>query len=176
MNGDWYRWSAAKDPASWRAYYRRIVLAMRSVPGQSFRFDWTMNLGSSAIPAAYAYPGDAYVDYIGIDVYDWKWGDPTATPAQRWAWVKTQPYGLDWVSAFANIHHKQLTVPEWGLARRQVMSNGGGGDDPLFVRNLIAWAKTEGVKYEAYFNTLDHSISNGQFPNAARTYRALMAS
>ena len=167
MNGDWYRWSATTDPDAWFAYYRRIVLAMRSVAGQSFRFDWNVNLGSSAMPATRAYPGDAYVDYVGIDVYDWKWGAPLATPAERWDWITSQQYGLDWVSAFATAHRKQLTVPEWGLAQKAQMHNGGGGDDPLFVRNLLAWTKGEGVKYESYFDTDSHSISNGQFPNAA---------
>ena len=33
-NGGWFRWSAKPDPRSWLAYYRQIVLTMRSVaPG-----------------------------------------------------------------------------------------------------------------------------------------------
>jgi hypothetical protein len=174
MNGDWYRWSAKRDPAAWRIYYRRIVNAMRSVTGQSFRFDWTMNLGPSAMPAMNAYPGDGYVDYIGIDVYDWKWNAPLAAPAQRWAWIKAQPYGLDWFTSFAWSHRKPMTVPEWGLARRSEMQNGGGGDDPLFIRNMLSWMKQHGVLYESYFNTQTHSISNSVYPNAARVYQSLI--
>ena len=70
FNGGWYRWSAASDPAAFRAYFRRIVTAMRSVQGGAFKFDWCPSLGQNSIPAADAYPGDAYVDYIGLDVYD----------------------------------------------------------------------------------------------------------
>src|SRR5687767_5547645 len=40
FNADWYPWAAKRDPQSWIAYWRRIVTAMRSVPGANFKFDW----------------------------------------------------------------------------------------------------------------------------------------
>jgi len=39
--------------------------------------------GSPSIPRS-AYPGDAYVDYIGIDVYDQSWCTNYSDPAARW--------------------------------------------------------------------------------------------
>src|SRR5919202_3395632 len=35
FNGDWFKWTAAGDPAAYAAYWRQIVTAMRSVPGAS---------------------------------------------------------------------------------------------------------------------------------------------
>ncbi len=53
---------------------------MRSVPGASFRFDWTINAGYRPIPFNDYYPGNDVVDIIGMDVYDF-WPGPAAGPA-----------------------------------------------------------------------------------------------
>lgn len=172
MNGDWFRWSAVRDPAAWKTAYRRIVRVMRGVPGAAFRFDWNVNLGSSAMPASAAYPGDAYVDDVGVDVYDWEWAASTATPQQRWSWIRTQAYGLDWVAGFASTHRKGVTVPEWGLAPPEQMQGGGGGDDPYYVRSLLAWAAHRHATYQSYFNWREHRLDTGGFPAGAAAYRA----
>jgi hypothetical protein len=176
FNGGWYRWAAAQDPAAFTAYWRQIVTTMRAVPGAEFRFDWTMNLGWNQLPADQAWPGDAYVDYVGVDAYDWKWNDSTATPAQRWAFLTEQSYGLTWVAGFAKAHGKRVTVPEWGLASTASQQGGGGGDNPTYVTNMRQWMTANQVAYEAYF-TMDMSASERHdielFPRAALTYRAL---
>jgi hypothetical protein len=46
---------------------------MRAVPGAQFKFDFNPNCGFGQFPAEKAYPGDEYVDYIGVDVYDQPW-------------------------------------------------------------------------------------------------------
>ena len=48
----------------------RIVAAMRAVPGQRFRFDFTPVRGAQAIAWTSAIPGDDVVDIIGMDTYD----------------------------------------------------------------------------------------------------------
>ena len=174
FNGSWQRWSAAKDPVAFVLYWRRIVNAMRSVPGQSFAFDWNINGGSASVKPETVYPGDAYVDYIGTDVYDWRWASPTYTPAARWTWIVNQPYGLTWVAMFARAHGKRITVPEWGLAPKWTMQNGGGGDDPYYVNAMMAWQRANRVAYQAYYNWNDSAINTGKFPNGAAKYRALI--
>jgi hypothetical protein len=171
MNGDWYRWSAKSNPTAWITYYRRIVSTMRSVSGQKFTFDWTMNLGASAMPAEAAYPGDAYVSYVGVDAYDWRWGDSTITPQDRWKWILGQSYGLEWVAQFAAAHGKRVAVPEWGLAETSAMSGGGGGDDPYYIRSMLDWTRAHNVIYEAYFNWNTHRLDTGLYPASASEYR-----
>ncbi len=46
-------------------YFRHIVTTMRSVPGAAFRFVWNPTSGPEPEAAQNAYPGDAYVDYVG---------------------------------------------------------------------------------------------------------------
>jgi hypothetical protein len=150
------------------------VTALRSVPGQQFRFDWSVSLGAAAMAAEGAYPGDAYVDYVGVDVYDWRWGDSDIGAAARWQWIVWQDFGLGWVADFAAEHGKPVTVPEWGVAADSVMENGGGGDDPLFVSNMMSWLRANNVAYESYFNDSTSKIDTGAFPEAAATYRRLI--
>src|SRR5262249_44853429 len=73
MNGTWYEWSEHRAPPSQPDAYilawRQIVKTMRSVPGQHFKFLWT--LYPTGTSAAECWPGSAYVDYIGTDIFDW---------------------------------------------------------------------------------------------------------
>lgn len=57
MNGTTYTHRCGPDPASWKAYWQRIVTAMRAVPGQEFRFDFTPSRGRDAVPWTDCYPG-----------------------------------------------------------------------------------------------------------------------
>lgn len=174
MNGDWYRWSAGSDPAAWRAYYRRIVSAMRSVAGQKFRLTWSINLGASNMPAELAYPGNDIVDHIGVDAYDDDWGAGNATATDRWQYLLKQDHGLNWAVAFAKAHGKRLAIPEWGLDVAQTDNRGGGGDDPYYIQQMLAWATANKVLYEAYYNSGVGMLSQGAFPNAASRYRQLV--
>jgi hypothetical protein len=172
MNGAWYRWSAVEDPAGWIAFYRQIVTTMRSVPGARFTFVWNPNIGTRSMDAAAAYPGDAYVDEIGMDVYDWEWNTPEATPQSRWDWILTHPNGLTWLAEFSQAHFKPISLPEWGLARPEENTNGGGGDDPYYIRQLLEWCATHNVASESYFDYGTHRLAS--FPNAARAYRGVV--
>ncbi len=51
---------------------------------------------TSYIPAQ-AYPGNAYVDYVGTDDYDEFWGTPF-TAAAAWSNQLTQQWGLNWLA------------------------------------------------------------------------------
>ncbi len=179
FNGDWYRWSigVANGAGDYAAYWRRIVTAMRSVAGAQFRFDWTANSGSSwsggqPLDAAAAYPGDAYVDFIGLDQFDHSWIDDRADPAARWREYLDQPFGLRWHTTFASVHGKPMTFGEWGLAQRA--DGYGGGDSPEFVTRMYEWIRDNDVAYHAYFNYADANIDarlfGGLFPNASARF------
>jgi hypothetical protein len=174
FNGGWYTWSAKQAPQAFAAYWRHVVGAMRSVPGARFKFDWCPTLGTGAVAPTAAYPGDAFVDYIGTDVYDQGWGTGWNDAKLRWRTILAQPYGLQWQRKFAADHKKRLTFPEWGLSAR---SDGhGGGDNPYFIQQMLDWIRTNDVAYALYFDydapDGRHSISSGQFPRAAAMFKA----
>jgi hypothetical protein len=158
MNGNWYTWSAINDHANYIAMFQQVVTAMRAVSGANFKFNWNPTIGggggsTDATPEG-AYPGDAYVDQIGVDVYDLEYGHPEVTPAQRWTYLLTNSRGLNYWKAFADAHSKPLTLPEWGVVPAVSMGNGGGGDDPTFISNIFTFARTQmDGGWLSYFNS-----------------------
>lgn len=77
FNGDWYPWSVAKnkmDPALYVDAFRHIYLIFKRAGVKNVRFIWCPN--SMSIPQVSwncileAYPGNQYVDIIGLDVYN----------------------------------------------------------------------------------------------------------
>lgn len=61
--------------ANFAAYWRKIHDAMMSVSGANFKWSWSMLAGEDTAQefsdfTTYAYPGNSYVDYISVDVYD----------------------------------------------------------------------------------------------------------
>ena len=70
----WPSWSARNNGAEYIAAFRHVhdVLSSES-PG--FRFDWTSTRAGFGRWGLPAYPGDAYVDVIGLDTY-WRDAEP----------------------------------------------------------------------------------------------------
>ncbi|HET9186630.1 MAG TPA: glycosyl hydrolase [Acidothermaceae bacterium] len=181
FNGNWYHWSAKNDIAGFIGCFRHIVDTMRSVPGQQFRFDWNPDVGLNSFPAEQAYPGDAYVDYVGVDVYDYSWsrypaGSSGLAAAREAAWndLLNGNHGLAFWSAFAAAHHKPMAVPEWAAASRT--DGHGGGDNASFIDHVFDFIENPAnhVAYMHYFNTYsssnDHSLTAGHLPAAAAEY------
>jgi hypothetical protein len=149
MNGAWYEWSENRAPPSEPDAYilawRQIVTTMRSVPGQHFKFLWTVYMTNTS--AAECWPGSAYVDYIGTDVFDWYGGVNYTYPhaasgaldhKEKWRQILTaEPGGLNWMAAFSRATGKPVIIPEWGLDFHTF----GGQDDPVFITNMTAWMK-----------------------------------
>lgn len=140
MNGNWYPWSSL-SPATFISEFQADVTALRGVAGNHFSILWDVN-GLNQDNGAWndTYPGDSWVDAVGIDQYDFSgYQGNTAT-----------------VQAFAVAHSKQFMVPEWGL---------NGSDDPAFINY---YAGLTGVSELGYFswaggiNSLLSSFKNSQ--------------
>ncbi len=178
FDGNWFPSWDAQTPsaeAEFVAYFDQIVTAMRSVPGQAFQFVWNPDVGAfteQGYNVALAYPGNAYVNVIGLDAYDESWATPQ-TPANAWN-ATTQP-ALTAARSFAAAQGKPIAICEWGIA---FLSNGHGlGDDPLYVNNFAAWMKNPAndVLYESYFNydgTSDSILTGGATPNSLAAFKA----
>lgn len=169
-----HRWTAKNDPGAYAAYWRQIVTTMRTVPGAQFEFDWCPNVGTQAVAAERAYPGDAYVDYIGLDAYDVGWGENYADHVWRWNWLLTQAHGLQWHRTFAAVHGKPMSFPEWGLWIRP--DGHGGGDNPYYIERMSEWFAANNVAYQAYFEADagdgQHELMGPLFSLGAAAYRA----
>ena len=102
-------------------------------------------------PQAY-YPGDAYVDVVGDDLYD------------------IRGHGATWAAAEAMYRAhpaKPFAFPEWGL---------WGLDDPRFVRDMANWVRTHRrTEFIAYFAGRPGSVWDlAAKPGSLAAYRALI--
>lgn len=168
FNGGWYPWTARGNAPDFKAYWRRIAHAMRSVPGARFRFDWTATTVDG--PTVDAYPGDDVVDIIGLDIYNQSW-PRIEDPAERWKYLLNHEAGLTWHRNFAQAHGKPRSFPEWGTGTRP--DGHGGGDDPVYIRNMLAWMREGGpIDYACYWNyrapDYDAKVTDGHLPEAAK--------
>lgn len=176
FNGNWFRWSVgnATDAGNFVAFWRQIVTTMRAVPGEKFKFLWNPNAPS---PTTYtpqqAYPGNAYVDYVGTDVYDNFWGTPF-TPSASWAHQLIQQWGLEWLATFAAEQNKPIAIPEWSDEYR---TDGHGlGDDPMFIDNMANWFVTNDVAFANVWSydsssTYRNNLLDGTFPRALAMFK-----
>jgi len=152
FNANWMPWAAPGKEADFIKTYQNFVDAFRSVSNK-FKFEWNVNIGGTMDPAK-AYPGDAYVDYIGMDFYwdstqSWSIKDPT----QAFNYFKNTAYGLQWFENFAAAHGKPSAYSEWGLNS----TNGA-----VYVDLVKKWFDTHNVAYELYFDKGTFAITGGE--------------
>ena len=134
--------------------FQSIVTTMRAVPGQGFRFMWNPSGGTANEAAGRTWndtwPGKAYVDYVGVDQYDW--------PGYA--------SNIQTVISFAQAQGLPTAIPEWGL---------NGSDDPSYIDGVASIVNNPAndVALEAYFSydgSIDSDIT--QFPQSEAAFKA----
>ncbi len=186
FNGGWFPWAANGQASAFIGYWQQIVNTMRSVPGQQFTFEWNPTLGDSGVGnLAEYYPGSAYVDYIGPDVYDQEWGyygapgcSGTTCQQDAFTTMLTESGGLNWFASFAGQEGKPIVLPEWGLGAidptdlngTYVNEELGGGDDPTFINDMIGWMTAHDVHEASYWDFQQDAI--GSVPLSAAAFLA----
>ena len=160
MNGTWFAWSG-NPPAYVRGWRRAVRFMLQANP--DLLFEWTPIAGGGD-PVPY-YPGDRFVDVIGLDVYN----------TQSWKGFRDHEWGTTWHVKFAKKHKKRISFPEWGLVMPE---NGGQGDNPYFVRKMIQWTAKHKALYQAYFE-FDATGGLGRhelrhYPRGQRVYVQLL--
>jgi hypothetical protein len=169
-NGTWYPDSIGStdaDFALWVQFWRNTVLAMKSVPGANFHFDWCVNAAWRPIALSKFYPGDDVVDYVGIDAYD---SGIAATVTDRWATVWSRTGGVRDVLNFAIAHNKPLSIPEWGVGTAG-LSSLAGGDDPAYVDGIASIVRNYNVAYQSYFSNYEWAAELANGPLSLAAYR-----
>jgi hypothetical protein len=179
FNGLWFAW-AASDPDNWIQCFRNASSAIRATD-PAVRIDWNFNAHGSQTPVGVfgLYPGDNYVDVIGVDSYD------HYPPSHDSAEFDEQCHGTEGLCvaiAFARQHNKLFSVPEWGVVgktgTKAGLVNQAGGDNPLYIQKMhdLFVANADILAYEAYFsddtpgnvrsslfNPVDHPMSSALY-------------
>jgi hypothetical protein len=166
FNTRYFPWAADGREGAYIGAYRHFVTAFRTASPR-FRFEWTPNIGGDSDPAR-AYPGDGFVDLIGMDAYyNTRWDLRDAAGA--WRHAVRRRYGFAWLEAFAAQHRKPTAYSEWG-----VMADSAGP----YVLAAAAWFAGHRAAYQAYWDSdssFPGKLSAGRLPHAGAAYRAAFA-
>jgi hypothetical protein len=180
FNGDWYKWKAT-DPGQFVKCWQQIVTTVRTV-APALRWDWSVNRGVSAglADATQAYPGDDYVDIVGVDSYD-MW--PGANGDQGWDQQYSGPFGTKFWADFAKQHGKKVSFPEYGVYPGTGQAGHNGGDNAFYIQKMMEMFKSLGseLAYESYFNERASYYAGSLFgptqnASAAAEYQKLVKS
>lgn len=150
-NGNWFVDNAgttAQTQRDWAAYWARVAGILHHTKGGHFLTDWTIAGGAPAIPFGSYYPGDKAVDIVGLDQHDLaldKVG--TAQPA-RWDNQNSTRGGVRALLAFADQHHKPVSVPEWGV---NAPTAHGAGDDTYYMQQMAQLLTRGNLVYDGYW-------------------------
>jgi Glycosyl hydrolase family 26 len=145
MNGTWeadYMGSTTQEQQLWATCFANEVTGLRAASGENFLIDWDPN--SCNIPYSTIYPGNAYVDIIGIDLYDQACQTPST--AVSFSALASEGDGLDSIEAFATSQGKPMSLPEWGL------ESSPAGDDPAYIDGMGSAFSNGDYAFEAYFD------------------------
>jgi len=126
MNGDWYPWSVGVNgdtAATYVSAWRRIHTIFDQEGATNVRWVWSPNvdLKFSELPAMY--PGDAFVDVIGMDGYNWG-------PTQGWS--SWQSMGQVFKRTYDSIGAWNATKP---MMLAETASTETGGDKAAWIKN-----------------------------------------
>jgi Ca2+-binding RTX toxin-like protein len=160
----WNAWGAVGQAANYAEAFRQFVDTARTV-SSNFVFQWTPNIGDNGMNPADAYPGDKYVDIVGMDFYyDTTWDSKDAT--QAFNYFVSEKYGLQWQQDFAAAHGKQTAIGEWGM----------NSDNAAFVKLAAQWFSDHNMVYQNYWDSnaaFKGSLSDGQYASAADAFKAI---
>jgi hypothetical protein len=163
-----YPWNivSANTAPEYIAAFQHVVNLARAVSDR-FLFTWCVNWAAQNPEPAY--PGDTYVDVIGMDCYFKTQFDQNTgqTGAQVWDNKLNASYGEQWLVDFAATHEKRWALCEWG----------GNADEPDWMQGQADFIKQYRPKYHAYWDQTTPTdanckISNGAYPNMGAVYIA----
>lgn len=166
FNGAWFNWSAIGKEQDFIGAFRQFVDSFRSVSDR-FKFEWNVNESYGGMDPAKAYPGDNYVDIIGMDFYfnpQWQ-GSDGAKAFEQLAYG--HKYGLQWHQDFAKAHGKPTAYSEWGVR---------GNEAESFLKAAKAWFDKHDVVYQSIWNSdVDYpgKMSDGSDPKSGAAYKSL---
>ncbi|MFT8247325.1 carbohydrate-binding domain-containing protein, partial [Roseomonas sp. BN140053] len=164
FNGDWFPWSAQGHEQAFIDTFRHFVDTFRSVSDR-FVFEWNVNNTDHGMNPEAAYPGDAYVDVIGMDFYQHpQWTSYDASKA--FDVMVDRPQGLRWLENFADAHGKPTAYSEWGVQ---------GNNSAAYVQKAAGWFKDHDVVYQTFWNSdADYpgKLSDGSEPATGAAYKA----
>ncbi|GGK26275.1 hypothetical protein GCM10008955_20060 [Deinococcus malanensis] len=149
MNGDWgaYQLSARNTPQDFKRAWLRLHRIFREEKA-NVRWVWSPNIIYPTMRSNYRalYPGDAYVDEVGLDGYNWG----TTNPWNRW---KTFAQTFDQsYRAVKKITNKPMQLGELSSVEK-------GGNKAAWIRNMCQVLPSyPQVRKVFWFHVVDRNV------------------
>jgi beta-mannanase len=133
MNGNWYPWAVGVNgntAADYIAAYRHVHDVFVNAGVTNVKWVWNVNTdaGTGVSPSS-VYPGSAYVDWMGIDGYNWG-------TSQAWStWLSpSQVFG----QMVTQLHNLASTKP---ILLGEMASTETGGNKAQWISDFFTWMK-----------------------------------
>jgi beta-mannanase len=141
FNGDWYPWSPTGGTSS-EVYvdaWRHVHDLFQVREATHVQWMWAPDAANSTDHALEAwYPGDAYVDIIGIDGYNWGITQPWSR------WMPPTEIFAPTLGEVRQIADKPVLIAEVGCAE-------AGGDKAHWIGEFVEWLTAEDVTGFVWF-------------------------
>jgi hypothetical protein len=121
MNGSWYPWGGSNStPETYLAAWRHIVSLFREDGADNVRWVWSPNVQEGRkYPISPYFPGDEWVDYVGLDGYNWG--------SAKGAWQSLETVFSTSYSVVTQLSAKPVIITE-------TSSSETGGDKAAWIR------------------------------------------
>jgi beta-mannanase len=168
MNGNWYPWAEGVNgngPGDYVRAWKHVRAIFTRVGVPNARWVWAPNVPyAGSVPLASLYPGDAYVEQVGLDGYNW-------STLQSWSWWQSFGEvfgpGLDELRALTS---RPVVIAEVGCPEV-------GGDKAAWVTGmwstLAAHPEVRGLTWFDFAKETDWRIESS--PASVEAFRAGLA-
>lgn len=147
MNGDWYPWGQ-RAPDQFVAMWKRVhaIVAGLGLGPSQVQWMWcATNTDHGAFAAEAYYPGDAWVDWVAVDGYNWG----ASTRTSRWQTPE------DVLGPMVQ-RLRTLTTRPVALAEVASTSLTARGDDAeakgQWIADLFAWVRSQPIRMICWYN------------------------
>jgi hypothetical protein len=154
MNGHWFPWHEGvngNQPGEFVTAWRHVHDIFAAVGATNATWVWCPNVEySGATPLASDYPGDAYVDWVGLDGYNWG-----TNPNQPDKWKSfEQVYRASYQNIVAKI------APSKPMMIGEIASSEYGGSKAAWIKDMLARIPGEYPKIRAllWFDKYDSNM------------------
>jgi len=145
MNGDWYQWGAAVGnnlPSDFVNMWIHVwnIFDAKGLGASHIQWVWAPNhTDCGGFTAEEYWPGDAYVDWVGIDGYNWG-------TTQTWSsWKSPAETYDDMLGRVRALTSLPVTLSEFA-------STSEGGDKGVWITDVFNYVLTNDIRMVAWFN------------------------
>ncbi len=156
MNGDWYPWAGQKiGPLTYQKIFKHVHQIFAQENATNVRWVFSINVENVPSENEYilCYPGERYVDYIGLDGYNWG----TTQPWSQWKSFR---------EVFSGVYREVVQRYGKPVIISEFSSTSKGGDKALWIKEALRDVKVmPSVRGLVLFNI--NKETDWAFPSAS---------